>query len=69
MAKVIDYYLFMISPWAYLGGPRLQEIAQRHDAEIRVKPIDLSVGFPATGGVPFARSWSVKARTERGSAG
>ena len=55
MAKVIDYYLFMLSPWAYLGGPRLQEIARRHGAEIRVKPIDMAVVYPETGGVPMAK--------------
>ena len=55
MAKVIDYYLFMISPWAYLGGPRLKEIAARHGAEIRVKPIDIAAVFPETGGVPLAK--------------
>ena len=55
MAKVVDYYLFMISPWAYLGGPRLAEIAGRHSAEVRVKPIDLATVFPETGGVPLAK--------------
>ncbi len=55
MAKVIDYYLFMISPWAYLGGPRLEEIARRHGAEIRVKPIDMATVYPETGGVPMAK--------------
>ena len=55
MAKVIDYYLFTISPWAYLGGPRLQEIARRHGAEIRVKPIDMAAVYPETGGVPMAK--------------
>jgi carboxymethylenebutenolidase len=55
MAKVVDYYLFMISPWAYLGGPRLHDIAERHDAEVRVKPIDASVVFPETGGVPLPK--------------
>jgi len=55
MTKVVDYYLFMISPWAYLGGPRLQEIAQRHGAEVRVKPIDMATVYPETGGVPMAK--------------
>ena len=55
MAKAADYYLFMISPWAYLGGPRLKEIARRHGAEVRVKPIDAAVVFPETGGVPLAK--------------
>lgn len=55
MAKVVDYYLFMISPWAYLGGPRLNDIAERHGAEIRVKPIDMATVYPETGGVPLAK--------------
>lgn len=55
MRKVVDYYLSLISPWAYLGGPRLAEIARRQDAEIRVKPIALAVVFPATGGVPLGQ--------------
>ena len=55
MPKVVDYYLFMISPWAYLGGPRLAEIARRHGAEIRVKPIDMAAVYPQTGGVPLAK--------------
>ncbi len=55
MAKVVDYYLIMISPWAYLGGPRLKDIVRRHDAELRVKPFDAAVVFPETGGVPLAK--------------
>ena len=27
---VIDYYYALISPWTYLGGPRLEHIARRH---------------------------------------
>ncbi len=55
MIKVIDYYLFLISPWAYLGGPRLADMARRHGAEVRVKPIDARIVFPATGGLPLAK--------------
>ncbi len=55
MRRIIDYYLFLISPWAYLGGPRLKEIARRHDAEVRVKPIDARIVFPRTGGLPLAK--------------
>jgi len=55
MAKVVDYYLIMISPWAYLGGPRLAEIARRHGAEIKVKPFDAGLVFPETGGLPLAK--------------
>ncbi len=55
MAKTIDYYLSLNSPWAYLGGPRLEQIAARHNAEIRVKPVDFGVIFPRTGGLPLGK--------------
>ncbi len=55
MARAIDYYFSLISPWTYLGGDRLMEIAREHGAEIRVKPVKLSVIFPKTGGLPLAK--------------
>jgi 2-hydroxychromene-2-carboxylate isomerase len=55
MPKIIDYYFSPISPWAYLGGPRLIEIAARHGAEVRVKPVALKTVFPQTGGLPLAK--------------
>lgn len=47
----IDYYFGAFSPWAYLGGPRLEEIAARHGAQITYKPLDLLALFDRTGGV------------------
>jgi len=55
MAKVIDYYLSLNSPWAYLGGRRLAEITARHRATVRVKPVDYGEIFPETGGLPLAK--------------
>jgi 2-hydroxychromene-2-carboxylate isomerase len=55
MTKVIDYYLTLISPWAYMGSPRFEEIAARHGAEVRVKPVDYGAIFPRTGGLPLAK--------------
>ena len=55
MAKRIDYYFSLISPYAYLGGKRLEEIARKHNAEVAVKPINLGVIFPKTGGLPLAK--------------
>ncbi len=55
MNKTIDYYLSLISPWSYLGHQRLQDIATRHQATIKIWPVDLAVIFPSTGGVPLAR--------------
>lgn len=48
----IDYYFGTISPWAYLAGDRLEQIAARHGASITYKPIDLMQLFPRSGGVP-----------------
>ncbi len=55
MAKIIDYYLSLNSPWAYMGGPRLAEIAKRRGAEVRVKPVSLGEIFPKTGGLPLPK--------------
>lgn len=55
MTKTIDYYLTLISPWTYLGSGRFEEIARRHGAEVRVKPVNYGAIFPATGGLPLAK--------------
>lgn len=55
MAKTIDYYHSLISPWSYLGGPRLGDIAAAAGATVNVKPIDLARVFPVSGGLPLAK--------------
>lgn len=55
MAATIDYYFATVSPWAYLGHARFVAIAQAAGATVRVKPVDLGVIFPASGGLPLAR--------------
>ena len=55
MAKTIDYYHSLISPWSYLGGPRLLDIAAAAGATVDVKPIDLAQVFPVSGGLPLAK--------------
>lgn len=47
----IDYYLATISPWCYLAGNRLEEIARRHGASITYMPLDVLQLFDRTGGV------------------
>jgi 2-hydroxychromene-2-carboxylate isomerase len=52
--KTIDYYFAPSSPWTYLGHQRLAAIAARHQAAIRVMPVDLGGRvFPGSGGVPL----------------
>jgi len=55
MSKIIDYYLTLNSPWAYLGSRRVAEIAARHDAEVRVKPVNFGEVFSRTGGLPLPK--------------
>lgn len=47
----IDYYFSTISPFAYLAGTRLEEIAAKHGASITYKPMDIVTLFGRTGGV------------------
>lgn len=53
MRTKIDYYLSLISPWSYLGHQRLLDIAEDKDIPIFIFPIDYSIVFPSTGGVPL----------------
>jgi len=46
----IDYYFATISPFTYLVGGRLEEIAARHGADITYKPVDIMALFDRTGG-------------------
>ncbi|MGA0593857.1 2-hydroxychromene-2-carboxylate isomerase [Enterovirga sp. CN4-39] len=41
------------SPWAYLGGPQLQDIVRRHRVRLVLKPYDFQEVVPKTGGVPI----------------
>jgi len=48
----IDYYFSTISPYSYLAGQRLEEIAAKHGAQITYKPLDVIALFGRTGGTP-----------------
>jgi 2-hydroxychromene-2-carboxylate isomerase len=51
----IDYFFATVSPWVYLAGQRLEEIAARHGATIAYRPLDPAALFARTGGVPLAQ--------------
>jgi 2-hydroxychromene-2-carboxylate isomerase len=53
MAKRIEYFLSLNSPWSYLGGERLKRIAAQAGAEVEVLPVKLGEVFGKTGGVPL----------------
>lgn len=46
----IDYYFSTVSPFTYLAGTRLEEIAAKHGATISYKPLDILGLFDRTGG-------------------
>lgn len=46
----IDYYFATVSPFTYLAGTRLEEVAARHGATIAYKPLDVIALFGRTGG-------------------
>ncbi|MFY0692428.1 MAG: 2-hydroxychromene-2-carboxylate isomerase [Paracoccaceae bacterium] len=48
----IDYYFATISPFTYLAGTRMEEVAAKHGATITYKPVDIIALFGRTGGVP-----------------
>ena len=48
----IDYYFATVSPFTYLAGTRMEEVAARHGATIAYKPLDIIQLFGRTGGTP-----------------
>jgi 2-hydroxychromene-2-carboxylate isomerase len=48
----IDYYFATLSPYTYLAGTRMEEVAAKHGATIRYKPLDIMALFGRTGGTP-----------------
>lgn len=55
MGKTVDYYFSPTSPWTYLGHARFADMAQRHGAVVKVKPVDYGKIFPVSGGLPLPK--------------
>ena len=51
----IDYYFGTLSPFAYLAGDRLEQIAAKYGATIAYKPLDMIQLLERSGGTPLAR--------------
>jgi len=49
----LDCYYSLSSPWAYFGGPQLQDIVRRHRVRLTLKPYDFQAVVPQTGGIPL----------------
>ena len=48
----IDYFFATISPFTYLNGTRVEDIAAKHGATLTYKPLDIMALFARTGGLP-----------------
>ena len=46
---MIDYYFHSPSPWAYLAGPRFNQLIKSKNLKVKWKPIDLPAIFKITG--------------------
>ena len=55
MAKLVDYYVSLNSPWAYLGSKRFDAIAAKHKAHVRIWPVDFGSVFAVSGGFPLPK--------------
>jgi 2-hydroxychromene-2-carboxylate isomerase len=55
MARHIDYYFSLVSPWAYIGQAAFMDVVRRHGATLAYKPMSLGVVFAETGGLPLAK--------------
>ncbi len=55
MPQHIDYYASLNSPWTHLGAARIEAMAAKHGASIRIWPVDFSAIFPASGGLPLPK--------------
>ena len=49
----IDYFYFPLSPFTYLAGTGLEEVAGKHGAEIRYRPFNLMQVFAEIGTPPL----------------
>jgi 2-hydroxychromene-2-carboxylate isomerase len=55
MAHHIDYYVSLNSPWTHLGAARIEAMAARHGAGLRVFPVDFGAIFAGSGGLPLPK--------------
>jgi 2-hydroxychromene-2-carboxylate isomerase len=58
----IDYYVWLLSDWAYLGGVRFVQLAKRHALKINHIPMRMQDVYADSGGILLAnRSWQRQA--------
>ena len=55
MAKHVDYYVSLNSPWTYLASKRLEAMAAKHNADVTIWPVDFGSVFAVSGGLPLPK--------------
>jgi 2-hydroxychromene-2-carboxylate isomerase len=60
MARQIDYYFSLQSPWAYIGHAAFQELAKSQSLIVKYKPVVLGELFAETGGLPLPKRHPVR---------
>lgn len=62
MARQIDYYFSLVSPWAYIGHDLFMGVARKHGVSVNHKPVVLGELFAETGGLPLGKRHPVRQR-------
>ncbi|MBV5270773.1 MAG: 2-hydroxychromene-2-carboxylate isomerase [Afipia sp.] len=62
MARQIDYYFSLQSPWAYIGHALFHDLAAAHRLKVNYKPVVLVDLFSETGGLPLAKRHPARQR-------
>ena len=55
MARRVDVYFSVMSPWAHLGNEPYLAVARKHGVETVWRPVPLGDLFAETGGLPLAK--------------
>jgi carboxymethylenebutenolidase len=55
MSTSLAYFGTLVSPWTHFGHARICQMAETHGIDLVFTPVDYSVIFPATGGLPLAK--------------
>jgi 2-hydroxychromene-2-carboxylate isomerase len=51
----IDYYVSLNSPWTHLGAARIEALAAKYNATMRIHPVDFGTVFAGSGGLPLPK--------------
>ena len=51
----IDYYVSLNSPWTHLGAARIEALAAKYSATMRIYPVDFGTVFAGSGGLPLPK--------------